>query len=252
MTIMKRISLLTAGLIAAALAVVPGPAGAKLVELGSTATPIASPVCPRGTSPSNCTIILTRTTAVQSASDGVTNPTRVKQDGWVVAFTVGLAKLSSTTSSKKNYRQLLHTLDQAYGGTPQLALTVLKPGLRNKLTVAAQSQTFHLIPFLGSVLQEPLALPPSFTQFTALPVKKGEVIGLTIPTWAPVLTYNLNARKFSYRQSRRANCTHAAAGQTAQLTVGASTQYLCSYTGTRVEYSVTEVVNTNYPKSYVH
>jgi hypothetical protein len=249
MTMMKRISILTASLIAAAFAVVPGTAAAKLVELGSTATPIASPVCPQGVSPSQCFIILTRTTAVQSVSDGVTNPTTVKEDGWVVSFTVGLSKLSTNASTEKSY---LHVLDLAYGGTPQLALTVLKPGPHNKFTVAAQSQMFHMIPFLGQVLQEPLSLPPSFTQFTALPVKKGEVIGLTVPTWAPVLAYNLNARKFSYRQSRKANCTHAAGGQTAQLTAGASTQYLCSYTGTRVEYSVTEVVNTPYPKSYVH
>ena len=97
-----------------------------------------------------------------------------------------------------------------------------------------RARLFHLIPFLGSVLHEPLSLPPNFTQFTALPVKKGEVIGLTVPTWAPVLTYNLNTSKFSYRQSRRANCKNAAAGQTAQLAVGASTRYLCQYTGTRV------------------
>ena len=111
---------------------------------------------------------------------------------------------------------------------------------------------FHVIPFLGSVLDEPLSLPPNFTQFTALPVKAGEVIGLTVPTWAPVLTYNLTSSKFSYRQSRRANCNNAAAAQTAQLAVGAHAQYLCSYGGTRVEYSATEVVNTPYPKKYVH
>ncbi len=70
------------------------------------------------------------------------------------------------------------------------------------------------------MLQEPLSLPPSFTQFTALPVKAGEVIALTVPTWAPVLSYNLSTSKFSYRQSRRANCTHAAGSQTAQRTVG--------------------------------
>ncbi len=130
-------------------------------------------------------------------------------------------------------------------------LTVLKPGPNNKYTVAAQSPTYHLLPFLGQVLQEPISLPPSFTTFTALPVKKGEVIGLTVLTWAPVLTYNLTANKFSYRQSRRANCTHAAASQTAQLTVGATQQYLCNYTGTRVQYSATEVVNQPYPKTYV-
>jgi len=249
MMMMKRFSLLTAGLLATALVAAPGPASAKLVELGQTTTPIAAPICPKGVSPSQCFIILTRTTAIQSVSDGVTYPTTVKQDGWVVAFTVGLSKLSTTASTEKNF---LHVLDTAYGGTPQLALTVLKPGPKSKFTVAAQSQTFHLIPFLGSVLQEPLALPPSFTGFTALPVTKGEVIGLTVPTWAPVLSYNLSATKFAYRQSRTANCTHAAGTQTAQLTVGASAQYLCSYTGTRVEYSVTEVTNTPYPRSYVH
>ncbi len=36
------------------------------------------------------------------------------------------------------------------------------------------------------------------------------------------------------------------------MTVGASASYLCNYTGTRVEYSATEVVNTPYPKNYVH
>ena len=78
------------------------------------------------------------------------------------------------------------------------------------------------------------------------------VIGLTVPTWAPVLTYNLASSKFGYRQSRKANCNNAAASQTAQLATGNSTQYLCSYSGTRVEYTATEVVNTPYPKKYVH
>jgi hypothetical protein len=249
MQMMKRILLLTAGLIATVVAAAPGMAAAKIVELGQTTTPISAPVCPKGVSPSQCFIILTRTTAIQSLSDGVSYPTTVKQDGWIVAFTVGLSKLSTNAATEKNY---LHVLDQAYAGTPQMAITVLKPGPKSKFTVAAQSSVFHLIPFLGSVLQEPLSLPPSFTSFTSLPVKKGEVIGLTVPTWAPVLSYNLTASKFAYRQSRSANCTHAAGTQTAQLTVGSSAQYQCSYTGTRVEYSVTEVTNTPYPKTYVH
>ena len=36
------------------------------------------------------------------------------------------------------------------------------------------------------------------------------------------------------------------------MTVGASTRYLCAYTGTRVEYSATEVTTAPYPKNYVH
>ncbi len=245
---MKRFSLLTAAVLAG-VASSPASTLASIVELGQTKTPIAAPSCPRGVAPANCRIILTRTTAIESASDGVSYPTKVKKAGWIVAFTVGLSKLSTKTATERSF---LHSLDQNFGGTPQLALTVLKPGPKNRYTVAAQSATFHLIPFLGQVLQQPLSLPPNFTSFTALPVKPGEVIGLTVPTWAPVLSYNLSTAKFAYRQSRMANCTKTAGGQTAQTSVGASTRYLCSYPGTRVQYSATEVVNQPYPKSYVH
>jgi hypothetical protein len=246
---MKRFSLVTAGLIVTALALAPGFASAAIVELGQTATPVAAPSCPKGVTPAQCFIILTRTTAVQAISDGVTYPTTVKQNGWLVAFTVGLSALSSNATTEIKY---LHLLDQAYGGTPQLVVTVLKPGPKHQFTVAAQSGDFHLIPFLGQVLQQPFSLPPSFTSFTALPVARGDVIALTIPTWAPVLSYNLSTTKFAYRQSRKANCKNAAGTETAQQTIGANTRYLCNYTGTRVEYSATEIVTNPYPKKYVH
>jgi hypothetical protein len=246
---MKRIPLAIAALLTALALVSPAAASAEMVELGKTTTPIVAPSCPTGVSPAQCFIILTRTTAVQTVSDGVLNPTKVKKAGWIVAFTVGLSKLSTNPKTESSY---LHTLDSAYGGTPQLALTVLKPGLNNKYTVAAQSGMYHLIPFLGQVLQEPLSLPPTFSTFTSLPVQPGEVVGLTVPTWAPVLSYNLTPTKFAYRQSRMANCKNAAGTQTAQTTIGASTRYLCNYTGTRVEYTATEVVNVPYPKTYVH
>ena len=246
---MKRFPLaIAAGLTALAL-VAPGAASAQMVELGqTTSSPITSPSCPANVSPAQCFIILTRTTAVQSITSGVMNPTKVTSAGWIVAFTVGLSQLSSNAKTELSF---LHELDTAYGGTPQVALTVLKPGTNNKYTVVAQSGTYHLIPFLGQVLHQPLSLPPSFSTFTALPVKPGEVIGLTVPTWAPVLSYNLSTTKYSYRQSRSANCKNAAGTETAQTTVGASTSYLCTYTGTRVEYSATEVVNQPYPKTYV-
>jgi hypothetical protein len=246
---MKRISLAIAAGLGALGLIGPGVASAQIVELGQTSgSPLTSPQCPPGVSLSNCLIVLTRTTALQTETNGVLNPTKVTKDGWIVAFTVGLSKL---TADSKTELALLKNLDAEFGGPPQLVLSVLKPGPKNSYTVAAQSATFHVLPFLGSVLQEPLSLPPTFTTMTALPVKKGEVIGLTVLTWAPVLTYNLTANKYSYRQSRRANCVHAAGGQTAQATVGASQQYLCNYTGTRVQYSATEVVNQPYPKTYV-
>jgi hypothetical protein len=247
---MNRLPLVFAGLlVTAAATVAPSVASAKIVELGQTSTPLAAPACPKGVALDNCTIVLTRTTGLQTASDGVANPTKVKQAGWIVAFSVGLSDL---VSNAKQERTILHTLDSAYGGPPQLMLSVLKPGPKNTYSVVAQSGTYHLIPFLGQVLQEPLSLPPSFKTMKPLAVARGDVIGLTVPTWAPVLTYDLNASKFTYRQSRSSACTKAATGQTAQLTVGQSTTYGCSYTGTRVQYSATEVVNQPYPKTYVH
>jgi hypothetical protein len=247
---MKRSSLVTAALTAIALALVPASASAQIVELGaSPAAPVISPACPKGVSPANCFIILTRTTALQTVTAGFTSPTKVTKAGWIVAFTVGLSKLSSNAVTERKY---LKILDAAYNGTPRVALTVLKPGPNHRYTVTAESPIFHILPYLGEVLQLPLSLPPTFSQFNALPVAPGDVIGLTVPTWAPVLSYNLTPSQYAYRQSRTANCKNAAASETAQLSIGASAQYLCSYTGTRVEYSATEVTNQPYPKNYVH
>jgi hypothetical protein len=246
---MKRPTLAIAAGLAALVLVAPAAGSAQIVELGqTTSSPIIAPSCPPNVSAATCFIIMARTTAIQSVTSGVIGPTTVKSPGWIVAFTVGLSKLTNNAKTELSY---LHTLDTEFGGPPQLALSVLKPGPNNKYTVVAQSGTYHLIPFLGQVLQQPLSLPTTFSAFTALPVKPGEVIGLTVPTWAPVLAYNLSTTKYSYRQSRSANCTHAAGTETAQTTVGASTAYLCTYTGTRVEYSATEVVNQPYPKTYV-
>lgn len=245
----KRIPIAIAALTTALAVLIPSAASAQIVELGKTSSPIVAPSCPSGVSPAQCYIILTRTTAVQTVADGVLNPTRVKKPGWIVAFTVGLSRLSTSAKTETSY---LHTLNKAYGGPPQLALTVLKPGPKNRYTVAASSGVYHVTPFLGQVLQEPMSLPPTFSALTALPVKPGEVVGLTVPTWAPVLSYNLTPSKFVYRQSRMANCKNAAGSETAQSTPGSTTRYLCNYTGTRVEYTATEITNAPYPKKYVH
>jgi hypothetical protein len=215
-----------------ALAATQGELGGT-VELGSTHSPIVAPVCPPGVSSSKCTIILTRVTALETLRDGVAYPTKVKQSGVISAFTVGLSQLSTNKNTQSTY---IRFLDSTYGGTTRLALTVLAPGGGKKTQwrwkVVAQSPIYHVQPYLGSVVRIPLATP--------LPVSRGEVIALTTPTWAPVLTIDVNGKQFAYRQSRKANCDNPPSRSQAQLTVGENTSYGCDYPGTRLEYSATE------------
>jgi hypothetical protein len=224
-------------------ALVPAVASAKVVELGATSSPLVAPTCPAGVKPVNCTIVLPQVTALATIRDGVTYPTTVKKAGAIVAFTLGLSKLDNNRAKAKAD---IHDLDTAFGGTTQAAITVLRPKgpkAQRRWTVTAQSPVFHLQPFLGQVVQFPLP--------TALPVKPGDAVALSVPTWAPVLTFNLPAKNFAYRQSRAAGCQHYAATEQAQLTIGATTRYLCTYPGTRVEYSATEITNPVQTKNYV-
>lgn len=214
---------------------VTGQASAAVIELGSTATPLVAPACPKGVSASNCTIVLTRVTALETIRDGIAYPTTVTKAGRIVAFTVGLSRLNANRATTHSD---IHFLDHTYGGTTRAAITVLKPvgsKARRQWSVVAESPVIHLQPYLGQVVQFPLA--------TSLPVTPGEVVALTVPTWAPVLSIQVPSSRFAYRQSRSTGCSNAPAHSVAQLKPGQTAQYRCNYPGTRVEYSATEVTN---------
>lgn len=235
MLVMKRISrwAAAAGLVLGA-ATFPATALGDTIELGATHSPVIAPLCPPGVSSSQCTIILTRVTALETLRDGVIYPTRVTAPGRITDFTVGLSALSTNKSTQKSY---IHFLDSTYGGTSRVGITVLRPGGGKKTQwrwqVVAASPVYHVEPYLGSVVQIPLE--------TSLEVTPGDVIALTTPTWAPVLTIDVNNKKFAYRQSRSANCANPPASDQAQLTANEIASYACDYPGTRVEYSATEI-----------
>jgi hypothetical protein len=225
-------------------ALVPASASAAVIELGSTTSKLVAPTCPPGVSPANCKIVLTQVTALQTIRDGIAYPTTVKKAGMIVAFTLGVSKLDSNRAKAKAD---IHYLDTTFGGTTQAAIAVLRakgPKSKRQWAVTAESPVVHLQPYLGQVVQFPL------TQ--GLPVKRGDVVALSVPTWAAVLTFNLAPSKFAYRQSRSANCQNPAATEQAQLTIGSIGSYGCDYPGTRVEYTATEITNPVQTKNYVH
>lgn len=231
---MKRSLLAILGALALG-GLLPASAVATISELGATSTAIVAPTCPKGVAPTECTIILTRATAIETIRDDIAYPSTVKQAGRIVAFTVGLSALSSDATTALSD---IKFLDKTYGGDAQAALTVLqRVGKKTAWTwqVVATSPLVDVQPYLGQVAQFPLT--------TSIPVVRGEVIALTTPTWAPVLSIDLSTHNYAYRQSRTRNCTHPPSSSQAQQTVGASARYVCDYPGTRVEYSATEVTN---------
>ena len=69
-------------------------------------------------------------------------------------------------------------------------------------------------------------------------VKKGDIVALTVPTWAPSLALGFG-KGTSWRASRgKGQCTTTGT-QTAQTRVGSSTQYYCLYQTARLTYSAT-------------
>jgi len=231
---MKRITLALAAAIISA-GVLPGLASALELELGATTSPLVAPTCPTGVAQTACKIVLTEVTALESNRDGVAYPTTVKKAGLLVAFSIGVSQLSTSASTAQ---QDIAYLDSTHGGPPQVEVTVLRPigpHANWRWAVAAQSLPFQLLPYLGDIPQFPLIQP--------LPVVPGEVVAITVPTWAPVLSIDLTQSAFAYRQSRSSSCSLTSSADLAQLTIGDQAGYGCSYRGTRLEYSATEITS---------
>ena len=117
------------------------------------------------------------------------------------------------------------------GGTASAAIAVLapqpKPNLAYKLV--AQSPLVQLQQYFGKTAQFPLA--------STLQVKKGDVIALAVPTWAPALALGFT-NETSWRASRlRTQCTNTSVQSMQQ--VGTSVQYYCLYREARLTYSAT-------------
>lgn len=235
MKAMKRFSLGALVACTVGMLVVPAAAVAAIIELGATHTPLISYLCPSTIKPTDCTIVLTRATALETVRDNIGFPTKVSKAGQIVAFSVGLSRLSANASTAQSDIQYLN---QAYGGATRVAITVLKQvgkKSQHRFQVVAASPMVKVQPYLGQVAQIPLQ--------TTLPVKRGDVIALTTSTWAPVLVLNQSPTRFAYRQSRSANCANPPNSNQAQTKVNQSAPYKCEYPGTRAEYSATEVTN---------
>jgi hypothetical protein len=216
--VMKMARLVLATLVVALL--LPSAAGAKIVEIGVAAE---GDVLPPPSCPTSPCFAVSRTTGYQAKVGPNRGLMKAPSAGRIVAWTIRLSKPSDRQISFFNER---------LGGAASAGLTVLKPGKRLFGRVMAASPVVELEPFFGQTVQFPLE--------QSLPVKKGQVIGLTVPTWAPALATGLGSDT-SWRASRKAGDCEDTSTQTAQSDVKDLAQYRCLYQKVRLSYTATMI-----------
>jgi hypothetical protein len=216
--------LLLGALAAAVVLVAPAAAPARIIEVGEVATKPA-PSCP--TSP--CEVV-SRTTAYQTRIGATRNMFVVPADGRIVAWTITLG-----TPGKKQQK----FFEESLGGAAQAGITILKSGDRYFGRVLAQGTLQTLTPYFGQTVQFPLT--------TSLPVKKGSIVALSVPTWAPALALGLG-RDHVWRASRDVDACDDTQTQSAQIDVQDLTRYKCFYRTARLAYSATLITTPVPPK----
>jgi hypothetical protein len=214
---MMRRHLCAATAAACAALALPAGASAQLVEIGSAGTE-ATPSCPR----TPC-LAVSRTTGYQAKVGEKRGLMIIPSDGRIVAWTIALGKPGAKQTAFFNDK---------LGGEPVAQITILRPGRKLRARTVAQGEPRRLTPFFGTTVQ--------FALERSIPVKKGQLLALTVPTWAPALAVGLGADT-SWRASRARGTCDDTQRQTAQTEVNQLAQYYCLYKTARLTYSATLV-----------
>ncbi len=214
---------LAAAATALLLAAAPGTAEAKV--LGAAKAGPAS--CPE-----NC-LVEAKVTGFHTWIGRQKNPFRVPAHGKIVAWSI---KLGSPAPEDRRFFT-------SRFGAPQARISILKPlkirkGRRTKVKykLLRQSPVQMLQPFFGTTT--------TFGLSQRLKVRKGNIVALTLPTWAPAFAVGQSAK---WRASRvptkaRGPCTskqgfaNVEAGD-AHTVKGSQRKYGCVYKGARLLYT---------------
>jgi hypothetical protein len=174
------------------------------------------------------------------ASGGPKNPYYIRRDGHLVALTVQLAKPTA---------EEIQFFNDNFGTPSTARISVLRRGTKRKTRLdhrlIAQSDRFRLDPYFGS--------KPTFVFDDPIPVKKGNWIAITVPTWAPLLATNLSRSNW-WRSSRPKDSCEPPKSlrQFALEDLRDVARFGCTYHGARLTYTATYVPSnrvTNEPAS---
>lgn len=227
-----------AALVAAAWPGAADSAPLRVVVLGKTAT-APPPSCP-GKIVNNVEVIPCRVeghvTGYQVKAGGVDRPYEAPFDGKVVAWSISLSRPSradtKTTTNEVGF------FDEFLGKPSQARIGILRPVKGTKppqYTLVRQSPIEVLNSYFGST--------PIFALEHPLSVLRGQVVALTVPTWAPMFAFNVSEED-TWRGSRASG--HCASkediqGGHPQQGVGKTKTYGCFYSSARLLYTATLV-----------
>ena len=198
-----------------------GTGSRTTVVLGQTAT-TPDPSCPE----SPCQAVGS-VTGFQVSNGQANLPFRVTRDGKVKSWTLTLAQPTSTQRSFFN---------GFFGTPPEARLAILRrvPGTNPpRYSLRRQGAIHVLSPYLGQTVRFGASLR----------VDRGDIVGLTIPTWAPAFAQGLpasNAWRASREPGRCTNPTDVRQGEPQQK-VGGRATYGCRYATARLLYTATVV-----------
>lgn len=154
-------------------------------------------------------------------------PFLVPHNGTITAWTLTLAQ---PTNSQRAF------FNGFFGTPPQARLAILRrvPGTEPpRYNLRRQGSIKVLSPYLGQTVKFG----------SNLPVEKGDIVGLTVPTWAPAFAQNLDTANV-WRASREGgtckNATDIRQGEPQQA-LGTRREYGCKYTTARLLYTATLV-----------
>jgi hypothetical protein len=213
------IALLAAGAAVAA----PASAAAEVIEVG--AVPPASPA----SCPSRPCLAVSRTTGYQAKVGTTRGLMTIPKTGRIVAWTINLGNPGAEQTTFFNQR---------LGGESEAQITIIDPRRKLRSRVVAQGEPQQLQRYFGST--------PQFALRRSIRVHKGEVVALTVPTWAPALAVGLGADT-SWRASRSKGKCDDTSAQTAQLNDSQLAQYFCLYRTARLTYTATLVADPAKP-----
>jgi hypothetical protein len=196
----------------------PESAAAKITEMGALPADIR-PGCPV-----QCQA-LDRLTGYQAKVGPDRALYQAPGDGRIVAWSIALGRPNAHDTG---------IFQRDYGLLALATVVVLDAGAKLSRTVVAKAPLQVLNAYFGQTVQFPLV--------NTLAIKKGQYVGLTVPTWAPAMQIGLG-NETSWRSSRDEKSCLATTPQFALVGRRTNAFFRCLYKGVRLTYSATFISN---------